>query len=134
MSDDATTMTTADSAHPCLSCGACCASFRVDFAVYEMQAMGGTVPDGLALDVNGSTCRMRGTEQVPIRCAALTGQVGQQVACSIYELRPAPCREDGPRPTMIRSRRSDSLSIDVMIRSSTLISISSVTNGAPPQL
>ena len=93
MSDDATTMTTADSAHPCLSCGACCASFRVDFAVYEMQAMGGTVPDGLALDVNGSTCRMRGTEQVPIRCAALTGQVGQQVACSIYELRPAPCRE-----------------------------------------
>lgn len=51
------------------------------------------MPDGLALDVNGSTCRMRGTEQVPIRCAALTGQVGQQVACSIYELRPAPCRE-----------------------------------------
>eukprot|EP01038_Epipyxis_sp_PR26KG_P018072 gene18072-25357_t len=75
MSDDATTMTTADSTHPCLSCGACCASFRVDFAVYEMQAMGGTVPDGLALDVNGSTCRMRGTEQVPIRCVALTGQV-----------------------------------------------------------
>src|SRR3989344_3881165 len=93
MSDDATTMTTADFTHPCLSCGACCASFRVDFAVYEMQAMGGTVPDSLALDVNGSTCRMRGTEQVPIRCAALTGQVGQQGACSIYELRPAPCRE-----------------------------------------
>ena len=31
------------SSSPCLSCGACCASFRVDFAVYEMQAMGGTV-------------------------------------------------------------------------------------------
>ncbi len=104
MSDDATTMTTADSAHPCLSCGACCASFRVDFAVYEMQAMGGTVPDGLALDVNGSTCRMRGTEQVPIRCAALTGQVGQQVACRIYELRPRPA-SSSRRATTPATRR-----------------------------
>src|SRR3989344_4264573 len=93
MSDDATTMTTADFTHPCLSCGACCASFRVDFAVYEMQAMGGTVPDSLALDVNGSTCRMRGTEQVPIRCAALPARGAQRVPCTIYELRPAPCRE-----------------------------------------
>ena len=86
MSDDATTMTTADSAHPCLSCGACCASFRVDFAVYEMQAMGGTVPDGLALDVNGSTCRMRGTEQVPIRCADRPGGP----AGGVQHLRTAP--------------------------------------------
>lgn len=39
---DATT--TADSTHPCLSCGACCASFRVDFAVYEMQAMAARCP------------------------------------------------------------------------------------------
>ena len=90
MSDDATTMTTADSAHPCLSCGACCASFRVDFAVYEMQAMGGTVPDGLALDVNGSTCRMRGTEQVPIRCAALTGQVASRWPAASTNCAPRP--------------------------------------------
>jgi len=55
--------------------------------------MGGTVPSGLAVDVNGSTCRMRGTDHVPIRCAALTGQVGVQVACGIYEWRPSPCRE-----------------------------------------
>ena len=26
-------------------------------------------------------------------CAALTGTVGQQVACGIYEWRPSPCRE-----------------------------------------
>lgn len=81
-----------DSTHPCLACGACCASFRVDFAVYEMQEMGGTVPTGLAVEVNGSTCRMRGTEDVPIRCVALTGKVGEQVACGIYEQRPSPCR------------------------------------------
>ncbi|MFN4121520.1 YkgJ family cysteine cluster protein [Acidovorax sp.] len=82
-----------ESAHPCLACGACCASFRVDFAVYEMVDMGGTVPTHLAMDVNGSTCRMRGTEQVPIRCVALTGEVGAMVACSIYDARPTPCRE-----------------------------------------
>ena len=32
--------------HPCLSCGACCAAYRVDFAIYEMQDMGGSVPTG----------------------------------------------------------------------------------------
>lgn len=82
-----------DSEHPCLSCGACCATFRVDFAVYELDDMGGTVPAGLAVEVNGSTCRMRGTDHVPIRCAALTGQVGVKVTCGIYEWRPSPCRE-----------------------------------------
>src|SRR3989344_3486270 len=93
MSDDATTMTTADFTHPCLSCGACFASFRVDFAVYEMQAMGGTVPDSLALDVNGSTCRMRGTEQVPIRCAARPGGGARRGPCGISDPRRAPGRE-----------------------------------------
>ncbi len=79
--------------HPCLSCGACCASFRVDFAVYELDEMGGSVPAGLAIEINGSTCRMRGTDHVPIRCAALSGTLGEQVACGIYEWRPSPCRE-----------------------------------------
>ena len=83
----------ADTTHPCLTCGACCVNFRVDFAVYELQAMGGTVPDDLAVEVNGSKCRMRGTDQVPIRCVALTGTVGEQVACGIYASRPSPCRE-----------------------------------------
>ncbi|MFT3812244.1 MAG: YkgJ family cysteine cluster protein [Acidovorax sp.] len=79
--------------HPCLSCGACCASFRVDFSVYEVQEHGGSVPDGLAVEVNGSLCRMRGTDHVPPRCAALTGTVGWRAACGIYEWRPSPCRE-----------------------------------------
>jgi len=83
----------AAAAHPCLSCGACCACFRVDFAVYELDDMGGQVPSGLTVEVNGSTCRMRGTDHGPIRCAALTGKVGEQVACGIYEWRPSPCRE-----------------------------------------
>ncbi|MGC3985074.1 MAG: YkgJ family cysteine cluster protein [Pseudorhodoferax sp.] len=78
---------------PCQSCGACCASFRVDFSVHELQSEGGAVPDGLAVEVNGNTARMRGTDHLPIRCAALTGQLGQRVGCGIYEWRPSPCRE-----------------------------------------
>jgi Fe-S-cluster containining protein len=77
----------------CTSCGACCASFRVDFSVHELDEMGGSVPSGLADVLNASLCRMRGTDHVPGRCAALTGQIGTQVACGIYEWRPAPCRE-----------------------------------------
>ena len=77
----------------CTSCGACCACFRVDFSVHEMQDMGGSVPAGLAVDVTDSTMRMRGTDHVPIRCAALTGKLGENIACGIYEWRPSPCRE-----------------------------------------
>ena len=77
----------------CQRCGACCASFRVDFSVHETQAEGGAVPDGLVVEVNSATCRMRGTDHVPTRCAALTGRLGELVACGIYEWRPSPCRE-----------------------------------------
>lgn len=79
--------------HPCTTCGACCASFRVDFSVMETQAQGGSVPDGLAVDVTTHTARLRGTDHSPPRCAALTGRVGKRVACGIYEWRPSPCRE-----------------------------------------
>lgn len=77
----------------CQRCGACCAFFRVDFSVYETAACGGAVPDGLVVDVAGATVRMRGTDHWPPRCTALTGTLGRQVACGIYEWRPSPCRE-----------------------------------------
>jgi hypothetical protein len=77
----------------CQRCGACCAWWRVDFSAYELEDAGGTVPMGLAVEVNGSTARMRGTDHWPPRCAALTGQVGVSVGCGIYEWRPSPCRE-----------------------------------------
>ncbi len=77
----------------CTACGACCASYRVDFSVCELESSGGSVPDGLTVEINSGTCRMRGTDHVPARCAALTGTVGQQATCGIYEWRPSPCRE-----------------------------------------
>jgi Fe-S-cluster containining protein len=55
--------------------------------------MGGTVPDGLAVDVTRSMARMRGTDHAPPRCAALTGKLGEKVGCGIYEWRPSPCHE-----------------------------------------
>lgn len=79
--------------HPCLTCGACCASFRVDFAVQELEGCGGRVPAGLAAPITTYLCRMQGTDHRSPRCAALTGKVGEQAACGIYEWRPSPCRE-----------------------------------------
>lgn len=77
----------------CQTCGACCAAYRVQFSVYEVDEAGGQVPVALTEIVNGATCRMRGTGEVPIRCVALTGELGVSVGCGIYLQRPAPCRE-----------------------------------------
>jgi uncharacterized protein len=87
-------------ANPCTQCGACCASFRVDFAREELQSEGGVVPDGLTVELTASLCRMRGTDHARPRCAALIGTIGQQASCGIYEWRPAPCREFGLRAPM----------------------------------
>ncbi|WP_280152475.1 YkgJ family cysteine cluster protein [Piscinibacter sp. XHJ-5] len=80
----------------CTHCGACCASFRVDFARDQLDEEGGMVPAGLAVDVTQRLCRMRGTDHASPRCAALVGTVGTKVHCAIYEWRPSPCREFEP--------------------------------------
>jgi Fe-S-cluster containining protein len=81
--------------NPCTRCGACCASFRVDFAVEELEGEGGSVPAGLAVQITDTLCRMRGTDHASPRCAALVGKVGEKASCGIYEWRPSPCREFG---------------------------------------
>ena len=86
-----------DARNPCLACGACCASFTVDFARAELLSEGGHVPDGLAVEVNGALCRLRGTDHARPRCAALVGTVGVQASCGIHPWRPSPCREFGLR-------------------------------------
>jgi hypothetical protein len=80
----------------CTACGACCAAYRVDFSVFELDSQGGSVPDGLSVEVTDTTCRLRGTDHTPPRCAALAGRIGERVACAIYEWRPNPCRELEP--------------------------------------
>ncbi|MCX7660296.1 MAG: YkgJ family cysteine cluster protein [Caldimonas manganoxidans] len=81
--------------NPCTRCGACCASFRVDFARDELDEAGGCVPAGLTVEVTDTIRRMRGTDHARPRCAALVGQVGVNAYCGIYEWRPSPCREFG---------------------------------------
>lgn len=82
--------------NPCLRCGACCAYFRVSFYWAEADdSPTGTVPVNLTEDLNDFRRCMKGTNRQPPRCAALQGQIGQQVRCSIYERRPSPCREFG---------------------------------------
>ena len=81
----------------CLSCGACCAAFRVDFHCSDLvTAEHPGVPLALTVPVTASLLRMRGTDEAPPRCIALDGVVGQAVRCTIYEQRPGPCRDFAP--------------------------------------
>lgn len=55
------------------------------------------MPEALADEISPTLCRMRGTDHVSPRCAALVGRIGDQVRCGIHEWRPSPCREFGLR-------------------------------------
>lgn len=90
-------MSSQESNHPCLTCGACCAAFRVSFYWAESDdAAGGPVPAELTMPVNSHLVCMRGTESQPVRCIALVGKVGERVSCGIYEHRSSTCREFAP--------------------------------------
>ncbi|NBO15920.1 MAG: YkgJ family cysteine cluster protein [Betaproteobacteria bacterium] len=97
----------------CTRCGACCASFRVDFSVYESEAQGGQVPDGLCAPLTDQLCRMNGTDHATPRCAALSGRIGHNARCGIYEWRPSPCREfEAGSDACLRVRQRHGLSPD----------------------
>ena len=81
----------------CLSCGACCAAFRVDFHPAELAggafAWEGGVPQTLTVKVTPKLLRMQGTDAASPRCIALEGTIAKAVCCTIYAQRPGPCRE-----------------------------------------
>ena len=96
----------------CQTCGACCASFRVDFSIMESEAEGGSVPRGLAEPMTARPCRLRRSDDAPPRCAALTGRIGEQVACAIYRWRPSPCHEfEAGSDACLRARRRHGLPV-----------------------
>ena len=81
----------------CLSCGACCAAFRVDFHRADLatsETVG--VPEALTVPLTATLVRMRGTDEAPPRCIALEGDVGSAVRCTLYDNRPGPCRDFAP--------------------------------------
>lgn len=84
-----------ESLHPCQSCGACCASFRVEFYWREGNSEDHqpAVPEEHWEEGGLQTRIMKGTNKNhQIRCVALKGRVGQSVSCGIYSSRSSTCR------------------------------------------
>jgi len=79
--------------NPCMTCGACCAHFRVSFYWAEAEDAGGSVPVDLTEPLSLLMRNMRGTNDRQPRCVALQGDIGGCVSCGIYDQRPSPCRE-----------------------------------------
>jgi uncharacterized protein len=82
--------------HPCISCGACCASFRVAFYWREAEPdeHDAAVPAHLWEDLTDRHRCMKGTNNKHSpKCEALEGRIGHHVKCLIYKNRPTPCRE-----------------------------------------
>lgn len=79
--------------HPCLTCGACCAHFRVAFHWLESDL---STPDGvpaaLAERLDPHRLCMQGTYATPIRCVALDAEIGVRSRCTIHPRRPSVCR------------------------------------------
>lgn len=95
------------SEHPCLTCGACCASYRVAFYWAETDAApGGIVPVELTNSRDPVTRCMKGTDRRHPRCIALDGEVGQAVSCRIYPRRPSPCHEEQAGDEFCRRARA----------------------------
>jgi Fe-S-cluster containining protein len=102
--------------HPCMSCGACCAFFRVSFyyenpqmdfhskEVSEHPEMNNylsatenfskwKVPIELTVTSDSKVYSMLGTEKKHRpKCTALIGRIGKLATCQIYANRPSPCR------------------------------------------
>lgn len=75
-------------ANPCISCGACCAHFRVQFYWRE------NVPAKMFEELDSRYRCMKGTnDKHHPKCSGLAGRIGKDAKCSIYESRPTPCRE-----------------------------------------
>jgi uncharacterized protein len=72
----------------CLSCGACCAFFRVSF----YWAEGLNMPEHVTESVSAVYSCMCGTNQEKPRCIALSGTIGEHVSCTIYNSRSSTCK------------------------------------------
>lgn len=95
--------------HPCQSCGACCATFRVP--MYWSEAEERAIDPALVEKIDPLRVAMRVDDALHLRCIALDGDIGVVTACRIYAQRPGPCRdlgaawEDGqPSPQCDRAR------------------------------
>ena len=97
----------------CMGCGACCAAFRVSFYWAEGETLG--IPQDMTVKVNDFYTCMKGTESKPVKCIALVGDVGKQVACQIYDKRSSTCQSVQVGDEQCRkARQCHGLSNDIM--------------------
>lgn len=89
------------SSFDCQRCGACCA-YSADWPRFAMESEAriAQIPEAFRDDENG---RMRCDGN---RCSALTGAVGRQVACAIYDARPDVCHDCQPGDDACREARA----------------------------
>lgn len=80
--------------HPCLTCGACCAFFRVSFYWREIEEK--RIPINVTHQINDTYSCMLGTSQKDLRCMSLSGIIGEKIQCSIYGNRPSSCSNFKP--------------------------------------
>ena len=73
----------------CLTCGACCAFFRVSFYWAEGESM----PEEAVEALTPVYSCMKGTNQKNPRCIMLSGEIGQQVSCTMYAQRSSSCKD-----------------------------------------
>lgn len=72
---------------PCVSCGACCAYFKVEFS----RENNPQVPWQKIIIQKDKKAFMKGAEKFKGRCDSLLGNLGENCSCSIYENRPDVC-------------------------------------------
>lgn len=82
--------------HPCQSCGACCAFFRVSFHWSEVLTGSHGVPALLTEKISPHMSAMIGTNKKNPRCASLKGEIGVDTTCRVYENRSSSCRSFEP--------------------------------------
>lgn len=111
----------------CLDCGACCVNAAANVAAKSVEY--------IEIDANSTLLRSRrhagrlvyraanGRSYLRLvdggRCAALRGAIGIEVSCSVYELRPSPCKRVMPGDKeCLRARQEQGLVDPSPVRSS----------------
>ncbi|PBD41306.1 zinc/iron-chelating domain-containing protein [Klebsiella pneumoniae] len=79
--------------NPCMTCGACCAYFRVSFYWAEADDAGGLVPSALTEPLTPFLRCMSGTNQRQSAARPCLAISATPFTALIYENRPSPCRE-----------------------------------------
>ncbi|MCX8065984.1 MAG: YkgJ family cysteine cluster protein [Candidatus Hydrogenedentes bacterium] len=83
--------------NPCITCGACCAYYKVTFYWGEInEELPGGVPSSLCEKYNDYKVVMKGTNSSNPRCIALLGTIGKRVFCRIHHCKPSICKEIEP--------------------------------------